>query len=143
MNLGNKKALASRTLNVGKGRIRFVDGRLEEIKEAITSQDMINLLKSGAIQIKPIKGRKANVSRTTKRGQGKIKKKIRNTKRNYVIKTRKLRLHLKNLRSYGKISKEDYLKVRNEIRSSKIKSKSHLKEYLKEIETKWKTVIFQ
>ncbi len=134
MNLSQKKALASRTLGVGKGRIRFVDGRIEEIKEAITSQDMINLVKNGAIQIKPIKGRLANVSRTTRKGQGKIKKKIRKTKRNYVIKTRKLREYLKNLRTYGKISKENYVKIRKEIRSSKLKSKSHLKEYLKEIE---------
>ncbi len=134
MNLRQKKALAARTLNVGKGRIRFVDGRMDEIKEAITSQDMINLVKNGAIQIKPIKGRRVNIKRTTKRGQGKIKKKIRGTKRNYVMKTRKLRTHLRNLKAYGKITKENYLKVRKEIRASKIKSKEHLKEYLKEIE---------
>jgi hypothetical protein len=36
MNLGKKKALASRALKVGKKRIVFIKSRLEDIKEAKT-----------------------------------------------------------------------------------------------------------
>ncbi len=58
MNLEKKKKLAARTLNVGKERIIFLKSRLEEIKEAITRQDIKDLHKDGAIIIKEEKGRK-------------------------------------------------------------------------------------
>jgi len=132
MNLRQKKALAARTFGVGKGRIRFIEGRMDEIKEAITSQDMRSLFEKGAIEVKPIKGRLKNVSRTTRRGPGKIKKKLNFRKRDYVRKTRKLRAHTAALRRSGKIDSGMYEKLRREIRSSNIKSKSHLNEYLKE-----------
>ena len=47
MNLSKKKALAARTLNVGKARILFNVQRLGEIKEAITKQDIRDLHKEG------------------------------------------------------------------------------------------------
>ena len=133
MNLRGKKALAARALNVGKGRIRFIEERLEEIKDAITTQDMITLVKNGAIQIKPIKGRLKNVSRTTRRGQGKIKKKIRGTKQAYVKKTRKLRATIKAMKNNESITGEEYKKLRVHIKASKIKSKSHLTEHIREM----------
>ena len=52
MNLKKKKALAARTFGVGLERIEFVKPRLEEIKEAITKQDMKDLKESGAIIIR-------------------------------------------------------------------------------------------
>ena len=64
MNLRRKKELASRALKVGKERISFVESRLDEVKEAITKQDIHDLKKDGAIEIKNISGRR------------KIKKKI-------------------------------------------------------------------
>ena len=70
-----KRDLAAKTMKVGKDRITFVRARLEEIKEAITKQDIRDLVASGAIMIKPVKGRKTNVKRRNKRGTGKIKKK--------------------------------------------------------------------
>ena len=36
MNLESKKRLAAKALNVGAGRIKFDESRLDEIKEAIT-----------------------------------------------------------------------------------------------------------
>ena len=57
-NLAKKKQLAAKTLNVGKARIVFLPSRLDEIKEAITRQDILDLHKSGAITIRDIRGRK-------------------------------------------------------------------------------------
>jgi ribosomal protein L19E len=131
MNLRSKKALAARTLGVGKGRIRFV--RLDEVKEAITSQDILSLKAKGAIEIKQVKGRRANIARTTRRGAGKIKKKIKNTKRVYVYKTRKLRAAVKNLQRAGSVTREEYKQLRSDIRGSKIKNKAHLNDHLNEM----------
>ena len=58
MNLKNKKALAARTLGVGKGRIIFFPGRIDEIKEILTKQDVRDLVSSGAIMIREIKGKR-------------------------------------------------------------------------------------
>ena len=66
MNLRSKKQLAANTFGVGKSRIMFVNERIEEIKEAITKQDMRNLLQDGAIIIKEVKGRSKNVGKKRK-----------------------------------------------------------------------------
>ena len=70
MNLRNKKELAKRTFNIGKDRIVFLKSRLEEIKEALTKQDIRDLRQDGAILIKDIKGRKKVKKRKTRKGPG-------------------------------------------------------------------------
>jgi len=132
MQLRNKKELAAKVLGVGKGRIVFSAGNLAEIKEAITRQDILDLHKAGAITIKEIKGRKKIVKRKNRRRTGKIKKSINKSKQEYVIITRKLRMHLKHLKKTNMIGKEDYRNMRKMIRARKFKSKRHLKEALEE-----------
>lgn len=138
-NLANKKALAARTLNVGKNRIYFNMNNFAEIKEAITKQDIRDLYSQGAIKIKPIKGRKKIKKRKTKRGPGKIKRTVNKRKQTYVKITRKLRNYLKGLKRIGAIENILYLGLRKKIRMREFKSKAHLKEYLKDYkETKIK-----
>lgn len=132
MQLSKKKELASRVLGAGKGRIAFAKEHLSEIKEAITRQDILDLHKSGAIQISPVKGRKKIVGRKNRRRAGKIKKKINVAKKDYVILTRKLRKFLKHLSKRNQISKEEYISSRKMVRAKKFKSKRHLKENLEE-----------
>ncbi|MDP3966337.1 MAG: 50S ribosomal protein L19e [archaeon] len=122
-----KKELAAKTLKVGKGRIKFVKLRLDEIKEAITKQDIRDLVLSGAILVKPIKGRRVNEKRKNKKGPGKIKKKVNKRKKDYVKITRKLRKHVKHLKKQGEISNEEFKKLRKEIRNKSFKSKTNLK----------------
>ena len=133
MNFEKKKSLAVRTFNVGRDRIIFNSQRLDEIKEAITKQDMRDLLESGAISIRDIKGRKAVVRRKTRRRAGSVRKKSRNTKTEYVILTRKLRNYISELRSQKKLSDENFYQLRKEIRAHSFKSKAHIKERLKQI----------
>ena len=132
MNLAKKKSLAARTLKVGKGRIVFVNSRLDEIKEAITKQDIRDLKKSGAILIKEIVGKK-KVIKNKSRSPGNIKKKVNKRKQEYVIITRKLRRYLAELKDGGKISNEDFKKIRKKIRNREFRSKAHLKEYIGEL----------
>jgi len=130
MNLKNKKALAVRALGVGKGRIAFVESRLDEIKEAITKQDIKDLQKEGIIIVKEIKGRKKNVGKKKKRGPGKIKKKLNTRKQDYVIMTRKLRRYVAELKKREELSREEIIEIRKRIRNKKFRSKAHLKEYI-------------
>ena len=133
MQLAKKKALAAKVLKVGKNRIVFAGENLLEIKEAITRQDIIDLHKSGAIQIREIKGRRKNEKRKHRRGIGKVKKKVNKRKQKYAKLTRKLRTFAKSLLKMKKIDKEKYKEIRKRIKASKFKSKRHLNDSLKEI----------
>ena len=130
MNLAKKKALAVRTLKVGKERIIFSKSRLNEIKEAITKQDIRDLQNDGAIVIKEIKGRRKIKKKKRKRSSGKIKKKVNKRKEEYVIMTRKLRKYVAEMKKQGKLSREEITEIRKRIRNKKFRSKSHLKEYI-------------
>ncbi len=128
MNLAKKKELASKTLKVGKEKIQFDKDRLDEIKEAITKQDIRDLKESGAISIKEPSGRKKQVKRKTRRRVGKIKVKVKKRKQEYVKLVRKLRQYLKELKKQDKITGEDYREKRKKIRNKVYKSKRNLKQ---------------
>jgi large subunit ribosomal protein L19e len=128
----SKKELAAKALNVGKGRIKFVNARIDEVKEAITKQDIKDLANAGAIIVKPIKGRKTNIKRKNRRKTGKIRKKVNTRKQEYVKMTRKLRKHVKLLKNQGALSKEEAKKVRKQIRNKSFRSKAGLKEAITE-----------
>lgn len=128
MNLAKKRELAARTLGVGKARILFNTQRLAEIKEAITKQDIRDLVASGAIMINDIHGRRAVVRRVSRRKAGKIKKKHNPKKQGYVKLVRRLRSYLFELRKHEKISPDLYQKMRKEIRASAFKTKPSMKE---------------
>ena len=129
MNLSKKKSLAVRTLKVGKERIVFLESRINEIKEAITKQDIRDLKNEGAIIVKEIVGRRKKTEKK-RRSPGKIKKKVNKRKQEYVKITRKLRKYLAEIKKQNKISKENYYDIRKKIRNRIFKSKSHLKEYI-------------
>ena len=131
MKLENKKEFAAKVLGVGTGRIIFNKSRLEEIKEAMTRQDIRDLFNEGAIMLREIKGRRTIVRRKTRRRAGSIRHKLIDKKREYIIITRKLRKYLVELLKGEQITKEQYLLLRKEIRASIFKSKAHLKERMR------------
>ncbi len=130
MNLSNKRTLAAKALKVGKNRVVFNSEGISEIKEAITKQDIKDLVREGIISIKPVKGRKKVKKRKTKRGYGKIKKKVNKRKQEYVKITRKLRKYIMELRNKGEIERELYWDLRKKIKMRNFKSRANLREYL-------------
>ena len=131
MKLDKKKALAVKILGVGKSRIIFEKSRLEEIKEAITRQDIRDLVAGGAIKIKPVKGRKKK-ERKKSRSAGNIRKKVNKRKQIYVKLTRKLRGYTRELKEQGRINREIYIILRRKIKAKTFKDKRHLQEYAKQ-----------
>ena len=130
MNLSKKKELAKRTFGVGENRIVFVESRLNDIKEAITKQDMRDLRQDKAIIIKEKKGRKKVIRKGGGRSKGNIRKKMKKRKKDYVVLTRKLRKYVLEMKNQRKISKEEVDDIRKKIRNKIFRSKSHLKEYI-------------
>jgi len=131
MDLKTKKRLAARVLGVGLERVMFDETRTDEIKEALTRQDIRDLFKGGAIKIKEIKGRRKREKRKTKRRGGKIRKRVGARKKEYKTLTRKLRKTIKALKKAGVISKEKYLKLMKEIKAKTFKTRAHLMEAVK------------
>ena len=131
-NLNKRKVLASKVLGVGKQRIIFDNTRLEEIKEAITKQDIRDLYAAGAIRIREIIGMQVKKKRTNRRGPGKIKMRVHDRKREYVILTRKFRRYILELKKQGKVDAEKYLTLRKMIKARAFKDKAHLKNHIEE-----------
>ena len=129
MDLSKKRALVSRTLGIGKGRVMFNTGRIDEIKEAMTKQDIRDLVASKAIFVREVKGRKVNVSRKRRRA-GSIRMRPNSRKRDYITLTRKLRAYISEIRKHGSISNDEFTTIRKGIRSKVFKNKAHLKEHI-------------
>lgn len=131
MKLENKKTFAANVLGVGKARIIFNQNRLEEIKEAMTRQDIKDLFADGAISVREIKGRKAIVRRKTRRRAGSRRQIVPGKKRRYITITRKLRAYVEELRKSEKLTEEQFQILRKEIKASAFGDKAHLKERIK------------
>ena len=128
MDLKKKKALAVRTLGVGEKRIKFLEPRLAEIKEALTKQDIRDLVNDGAIVIANVGGRKTSTKKKKKRSVGNVRKKVNVRKSKYVALTRKLRKHLAQIE--GKLTKKEKTDLRNKIKNKFFPSNAAFKDYI-------------
>jgi large subunit ribosomal protein L19e len=128
MDLKKKKALAVRALGVGAKRIKFLEPRLDEIKEALTKQDIRDLVKDGAIVIKNIGGRKTSTKKKKRRSVGNVRKKVNRRKEHYVALTRKLRKQLAQMGS--KLTKKEKTELRNKIKNKFFASGAEFKNYI-------------
>ncbi len=136
MKLDKKKELAVRTLKVGRDRVIFNLNRLDEIKEAITKQDIRDLVSSKAITVEEIKGTRTKVKRKTRRRAGSFKKKVNTRKRDYMTITRKLRAYIAEKKKKGTMNVEDYKQLRKEIRLKEFRSLAHMKERMIQLRRK-------
>jgi len=128
MKLEKKKAFAAKVLGVGQARIIFNNSRLSEVKEAITRQDIRELVAKRVIVIRDILGRRTVIKSTSRRRAGSVRKQAKDSKREYIIITRKLRAYLAHLKIQGKLKEEDFKKLRREIRARAFKSLAQMKE---------------
>ncbi len=131
MNLKKKKRIAAAALGIGINRVIFDKERINEMKEAITKQDMRDLFKEGAIRISSVKGRHKKEKRGRRR-EGRIRRKVRAGKRGYILKIRKLRAYIKMMKERGEISGRKYKKLRNYAKSGIFKDLKHMIAYLNE-----------
>jgi large subunit ribosomal protein L19e len=125
MNLRKKKKLVGKVMGVGLNRIIFNESRLGEIKEAITRQDILDLIKDKAITLKENKGKRSKEKGGRRRG-GSVRKKVKNRKRKYIIKVRKQRRYITNLKEQKKISNEKYNGLKKKIKQNTFKDIKHL-----------------
>ncbi|PIN72257.1 50S ribosomal protein L19e [Candidatus Woesearchaeota archaeon CG10_big_fil_rev_8_21_14_0_10_45_5] len=143
MNLKVQKRIAANILKCSPKRVHFDTERLDEIKEAITKQDLRALISSGAI----VKKSKSGVSRGRarkiliqkrkgrQRNAGSIKGKIGARlpqKKSWMNKVRLQRKFLKELKEKGIIDKKAFRTLYLKSKGGMFRSKRHLKLYIDE-----------
>lgn len=131
----DKKSLAARALGVGAGRILFNTARLAEIKEAITKQDIRDLVKDGAIFVREPQGRHGKKERKQRRREGSFRKNVSTKKNDYMMFVRSARRFIAHAVLLGEITPEQSSKLRKEIKARRITMKSALRDRIKEIRT--------
>lgn len=145
MNLKLQKKLASRVSKVGLGKVCLDSDAREELKEAITKEDIRTLIDEGVIKIKSKSGvsrvrAKAKDSQKRKgrrKGQGKRKGKKSariDPKRKWINQVRSQRELLKSLKEKDQIKEKYYREIYTKIKGNFFRSKRHLLLYLKKNE---------
>lgn len=143
MELKVQKRLAAQILKCSRKRIWFDETRLDEIKEAITKEDIRDLISNGAIQIKHQRSHSRGRSRLIqiqkrkgkRKGHGsrKGRKTARSPKKEaWVNRIRSQRKLLKRLRKGNKISKRDYHELYRKCKGGFFRSTRHIKVYIEE-----------
>lgn len=132
--------MAAKVLNVGVNRVRIDHKNLERVADAITRDDIRELIKEGIIWAERPKGvsrgrvRKKKAQKK-KRGRGSGSKKGAigarlPRKRLWVTKVRAMRSYLKRAREKGDITSDVFKKIYLQIKGGQIRSIKHLKEQI-------------
>ena len=147
MNLKLQRRIAASILNVGEGRIWMDPTAMDEIANAITKQDVEELVESGLIRRKPVKGtsrarariRDIKKKKGRRRGHGSRKgaKGARMPrKEQWMKRIRALRRRLKEMRESGEIDRKTYRLLYRKAKGGAFRSVAHLEAYVEAHELK-------
>lgn len=139
-----QRRLASDILGVGEKHVWLDPSKTKEIKEAITREDISNLIKKGIIKRKVYVGQSRGRARILhlkkvrghRRGIGSRKgKKSARASVDWRLKVRALRNELKSQLDQGKITKKEFRELYRKVKGNVFHSVSHLR-YTIEMEHK-------
>ena len=140
-NLSSQRRMASEVLDVGKGRVWIDPDQKEQVEEAITRQDIRNLVESGAIQKRKVKGTSKARSKKNKKqkkkgqrkghGSRKGKKTARKgRKQDWMEKIRAIRKRLKEMRDEEEITQKQYRKLYDMAKGGFFRDTKHLENHV-------------
>lgn len=141
MNLALQKRIAAKILKCSEDRVWFNPSSLEDIKEAITRQDIRLLIKKGAIKKKQKKGiskvrskkKKLQKKKGRQKGHGsrKGKKTARLPKKEaWMMKIRAQRKVLRMLKEKNLLDEKTYRRLYRKATGGVFRSKKHLMLYI-------------
>ena len=144
MDLKLQRKMASKILKCGENRIWIDPTALEDVAAAATKEDVRELIESGAIKRKPVKGisrarinkRKMQRKKGRRRGHGrrKGKKTARMSKKEaWMIRIRALRKRLKYLRDAEIIDRRTYRMLYRKAKGGEFRSVAHFNAYLESL----------
>jgi large subunit ribosomal protein L19e len=133
--------MASDVLDVGKNRVWIDPDRASEVEDAITKQDIRNLIESGVIQKKPeegtSRGRARERDEQRKKGRQKghgsrkgSKGSRKSEKDEWKEKIRALRKELKRMRDEDELESSEYRDLYNMAKGGFFRNKKHMQIYI-------------
>jgi large subunit ribosomal protein L19e len=131
-----QKRMAAKLLKCGLSRVRMTDSK--EVREALTREDIRQLIKKGLIWAVQKKGTSRAFARYRLRQKKLGRRKGTGSRKgtrmdsNWVAKVRSLRALISQFKKEGKIDTNDYRKVYLMIKGGLFRSKKHLIAWLKE-----------
>ena len=136
-----QKRMAADVLDVGKGRVWFDPDAQADIAEAITREDIRELVDEGTIRAKDAKGNSKGRARERaekrsyghRKGAGSRKGRSgarQNTKDAWVSRIRAQRRRLKELRDEGALDRSQYREVYNKASGGEFDSVDRLEAYI-------------
>ena len=143
-----QRRLAAQIAKVGEKRVKFNTEFLEDIKGAITREEIKRLIKDGKIiieQKKGISGGRLKEKKEKRRKRGERRKRgsrkgpagaRRGKKELWISKIRKIRKYLKWLRDNNLIDRKTYRILYRKAKGNSFKSLSDVKNYIKQLGVK-------
>ncbi len=143
MQLIAQRRVAARILGVGSDRVWMDPERLEDVKQAITAEDIRRLISQGVIRAERVQGvSRARANRLhrqkvkgRRRGHGSHKGSAtarQPRKEAWMLRIRAQRKLLRQLLEEGRISREAYREVYRKAKGGVFRSKKHVLLYLRE-----------
>ena len=143
MKLPVQKRLAAALFKCSEKRVWFDEDRLDDIKEAITKQDVKVLISEGVIRLKPVKSISRGRARKTKTQKSKGLRKGHGSRKGgsnarmtqkakWMLKVRVQRAFLRLLRDKGLVTQSQYRKLYRKSKGGFFRSKRHIKIYAEE-----------
>jgi large subunit ribosomal protein L19e len=141
MDLKNQRRMAADIMDVGKDRVWIDPDNQEKVDEAITRQDIRNLIEGGTIQKKDVKGTSKGRAREKKnqkqkgrrKGQGRRQGKKtarKSSKDKWMENIRAIRKELKEMRDEEEITQEQYRSLYDRAKGGFFRDTKHLKNYV-------------
>ncbi len=137
--LALQKRIAASILKIGQNRVWFDPFRINDIREAITKEDIRVLIKEKAIKRKPVIGVKRRAGKIRQkrkrkgrgRGPGRKRKIVKKRKKEYIIKIKNLRKYIQTLKQENIISTKESRKLMRLSKAGMFKSKKDIKDKIK------------
>lgn len=141
MDISTQKEMASDVLGVGKNRVWIDPDRQNEVADAITKQDIRNLIESGVIKKKDKQGtsrgrareKLAQKDKGRKKGDGRRKGSHggrKSDKDEWKEKIRALRKELKERRDSGELESSEYRELYDMAKGGFFRNKKHMNIYI-------------
>lgn len=138
--LKSQRRMAAEVLDVGENRVRIDPDETDRVEEAITRQDIRNLIESGAIEKKDKKGNSRGRAREDRKqkakgrrqGQGKRKGKKtarKDDKEKWMEKIRAIRSRLKQMKE-EELSNDEYWKLYDMAKGGFFRDTKHLENHV-------------
>lgn len=141
--LKSQKRMAAEIMDVGKNRVWIDPDQTDRVEEAITRQDIRNLIEGGAIDKKKEEGTsrgraredREQKSRGRRKGHGSRKGQKtarKDSKTEWMEKIRAIRKRLKEMKEEDEITNEEYRKLYDMAKGGFFRDTKHLENHIEE-----------